>query len=261
MPNMAIINKTDKKFKILLLNLEYCLDVKASVFGIAARGYRYLFCPKKTQKRTLNHLNRLIHKIQPDLCCFVEIDRGSRISNRINQINKLTNGSYHFHSIENKYKPKGLLRRLPFFCSQCNGFLAKKDLPHKTFFLKKGLKKLVYQIQINSDTALFLVHFSLSKKIRKAQLLELEKLLPNAQKLILCGDFNIFRGMKEINWFIEKNNLKVINPASQKTFPSHKPKKNLDLFLASKNLNIAGFNVLSNVKISDHLPVLMEIKT
>jgi len=42
------------------------------------------------------------------------------------------------------------------------------------------------------------------------------------------------------------------------TFPAYKPKRHLDLFLASREAKIQNLRVLTDVVLSDHLPVVLE---
>ena len=80
-------------------------------------------------------------------------------------------------------------------------------------------------------------------------------------QVIICGDFNVFKGLSELDHLVAGGNLKIINGPNDKTFPSYKPKNVLDIFICSKNIDVAELRVLTDVKISDHLPVILEINT
>lgn len=249
-----------KTFRILLFNLCYCLALTGSIANYSLRSYRFLYCSKKIQKNVLDKIKAVIKKTNPDLCCFVEIDQGCKFSNRLNQIEELKNPLYPFYNIENKYGKLGKFVPLPYFKKQSNGFIAKQNFAFKKHYFRKGTKKLLYEIQLAPDTYLFMTHFSLNKRIRKKQFKDIQNLIKNKNKVIICGDFNI-KNADELNNLMTENKLKLVNRLRDKTFPSHKPKRLLDLFLCSKNMKIKKFRVLRDVKVSDHLPVLLEIET
>lgn len=243
-------------FRILLLNASYCLGLKGTIADYSLHSYRFLFCSKKIQAAVIEKLHVLIKNKNPDLCCFLEIDKGSKFSNRLNQIGRLVNETYPFHSIESKYGR--FSRKLWRLKNQSNGFLAKKNLSFTKHFFKHGAKKLFYEIELNESVHLFMVHFSLGKRIRQKQMNELAQIVKRKNKVIVCGDFNL-KSYDELHPLLHDCDLNMINAKNDRTFPSHKPRKMFDLFLCSKNIQVKDFKVLDDVKISDHLPVLLEV--
>lgn len=248
-----------KPFKILLFNLCYCLGLTGSVSNYSLRSYRFIYCSKNIQKAVIEKIKSIIKKQNPDLCCFIEIHQGSKFLNRLNQFEILTPQNYKFHDIDSKYGKTVKSLPLPHFKKQSNAFIAKQNLVFKKHFFRRGIKKLIYEIQLNPQTHLFMTHFALNKRTRKKQLKELGDLIGTKERVILCGDFNI-KKYDELTDLLQNNNLKIVNRLRDKTFPSHKPKRLLDLFLCSRDIKVRKFRVLKNVKISDHLPVLIEIE-
>lgn len=234
-----------KPFKILLFNIGYCLGLDGSFWKYALHFYRYFFCSKKIKHRILNELALLIKKTNPDLCCLTEVDKRSKITNHL----------YPFHDMAIKYGKKSIIPSIPFFKGKCNGFLSKKNILFQKHYLARGGKKLVYELFLPDNLSVFLVHLSLSSKMRKKQFEELGRLVHN-KKVIVCGDFNIWKGIKELDDFLLTHNLKMMG---YPTFPSHRPKKILDVFIYSRGLDVKKMTVLKDVRISDHLPVLLEI--
>lgn len=168
---------------------------------------------------------------------------------------------YPIHWIENKYGPESPLRHLPFFKTKGNAFFAKNIEGVKIHYLKHGTKKLVYEIQLPGDIFIHMAHFSLVADTREKQFKEIKKMTDGKSKVIICGDFNIFKGLSELDHLIAGGNLKIVNSPNDKTFPSYKPKNVLDVFVCSKNIDVAELRVLTDVKISDHLPVILEINS
>jgi len=245
--------------KILFYNTEYCLGLNGSWKDYLLHLERYFFCPKEVQERALASIKNVINTHSSDLCCFAEIDRGSKISNRFNQIKKLTDQKYKYYDVETKYGQKSLLRKLPILSTQGNGFLSAKDFEFKKHYFKHGTKKLIYEIKIAPDTSVFLVHLALGKKMRAIQFKELKEIIKGRKKVIICGDFNIFGGFEEMDWLLKNTNLKIANQEKEHTYPSVNPKNTIDIFLCSKNIKIKNIKVIQN-KASDHLPVMIEIE-
>jgi hypothetical protein len=237
-----------KKLKILLLNLGYLTNLNGSKKDYLLNSYRYLINSKKIQKGLIQKFKKTIKKQNPDLILLIEI--------RKNQVKELISKAYKFYDFETKYGKDSILRKLPLFKIQCNGFISKEKLNYKKGFLKYGTKKILYVIDLPKRIKLLLFHFSLNKKTREKQFKEITNLTKNYKYKIICGDFNISKGINEIKSFIKENDLKISN--NMPTFSSFKPQKNLDLFLCSKALKTKS-EVIGNLKISDHLPVVLEI--
>jgi endonuclease/exonuclease/phosphatase family metal-dependent hydrolase len=126
-------------------------------------------------------------------------------------------------------------------------------------YFTKGTKKLIQEF-IVENISIFVVHLSvLRKKIRKFQLDQLSEIVQQCpREYIVCGDFNIYKGLIEVRDFMNKNNLNLVN--LEATFPTIKPRKNIDLILTSKGISVKGAGV-EHVPFSDHLPVWVEINS
>jgi len=238
--------------KILLYNVGYLAGLDGSFKDYLLHFLRYFYTPKRVWKSVLQSVDQLIQAENPDVCCFTEVRKASKY------IHKLCD--YSFHDFENKYGLHSFLRHLPYFRKNCIGFFSHTNLPYQKHFFRKGMKKLVYEIKLSGDVSLLLAHLALRKKARKRQLKELKELIKEREKVILCGDFNIFNGIEELEEILEECCLKVVNTLRDLTFPSVYPQKALDLFLCSEGIDITGFKVLHPVAVSDHLPVLLEVR-
>ena len=239
---------SEKKFKILLINLGYCTGINGFLWQYIVKFHRYIFLPSIVEQKVLKKLKAIISRENPDIICLVEIKNGR-------QVKTLLSDEYLFHNARNKYGKKSVLKKCPFFYNKGNAFIAKNDLAFKSHYLKNGTKKMVYEIILPNNISLLLAHFSLNKISRKKQLQAISKMdLFNTQKIV-CGDFNIFSGLKELDSLLQDSDLKIVNP--NPTFPAHNPSKSLDLFLCSSNIH-ATARVLDD-QISDHLPLVLEI--
>ena len=237
-------------YKILLTNFEYGTGLNGSFYDYCRSFYRYLYCPSGTQKKSLGALKRLIEREQPDLSCIVEM--GTR------QMPALKDDHYAYSDIENKYGANSLLRKLPLFKNRSNAFLSKKKLAFAQHFFKYGTKKLIYEIFLNKNTSLFLAHFSLNRKTRQKQFEEIKALIKDKKRVIVCGDFNIFKGFGELRSLIKKSRLKIANQTTDWTFPACRPTRALDLFIHSDTISVKNLRVAPD-QFSDHSAVILEI--
>ncbi len=124
-------------------------------------------------------------------------------------------------------------------------------------YLTFGMKRLVEEMIVDG-MSIFVVHLGrLSKNVRRHQLRELTLILQKCPRpYVVCGDFNIFKGLSEIQGFMEQNNLRRVEHSA--SFPSVRPKKSLDLFFTSPGVQIKGAGVVQS-ELSDHLPIWVEV--
>jgi len=104
----------------------------------------------------------------------------------------------------------------------------------------------------------FIVHLSIFAKRRKDQLIELGNLVNNCKKpVIVCGDFNVFYGSRELNEFLAITRLRSANLSNVFTFPSRKPMWELDYIFHSTSITIDHMEV-PRIRLSDHLPLICD---
>lgn len=243
-------------YRILSYNVGFCCGLNGSLRHYVLHGHRHVLRrPKKVHAKVVSALQTLIQTEHPDLCCFTEVDH--TMMSRVH--NGLTSMYEQAHS-GSKYGAKSVFRKLPAFRKRRDGFLAREQADFTMHYLHSGMKKLLYEIQLSDDLFVFMGHFALRQKIRRKQFTELTRLLQNKKKIILCGDFNVFKGFGELRELMERYDLKIVNSAYQATFPTCKPRKCVDLFLCSRDIDVRNIQVLRDTRVSDHLPVLMEVR-
>lgn len=194
-----------------------------------------------------------------DVLCLAEVDAGSirnRFFSQVKKIAFLLNMPYY--SSAPKYHPKSFFKFIPLMRKHHDAIVSRLDGENIRHYLSQGTKKLIQEFIVN-NTSIFTVHLSLLRNsLRQKQLKEIGEVMNNCPRPhILCGDFNIYKGLGEIQSFLKRTGMKLVDlPAS---FPSFKPKKHLDLFFVSPDLEIKKSGVIQTVS-SDHLPVWIEIK-
>lgn len=238
------------KFKILLLNLGYCTGISGSLKEYIVNSYRYFYLPKEIEKKVLNQLKDIIRNEKPDLICLLEITKS--------QIEELVSQEYPFFNIETKYGRRSIMGRLSNIYKQAgNGFLSNQNIKYAKYLICGRTKRLVYELNLPNNIKLILFHFSLDKHTRKKQFKMIAKAIHKEKNKIICGDFNIDKGFTEILPLVKKLDVRLVSP--RPTFPSHNPKRCYDFFLCSSNIE-TNSRVLKDNKISDHLPVILEIE-
>jgi endonuclease/exonuclease/phosphatase family metal-dependent hydrolase len=246
--------------RILFSNLGYARGIDGSLGHHVLRFPRNVYSSRTAQQKTLSRFKAMMLEHRPDLCCIVEIDRGSPHSSGLNQIECLTGPDYPFHDIADKYGEDSTLGRLPFHRGKSNGFLARRSLPFQRLYFKQGTKKLIYRLDLPGGTTLFFAHFSLNASVRAAQLTKMRQFADSVPgEAMILADFNIFEGFEELQPLIGDGALKVINREDEPTFRFHKRKLALDLCICSAPLATRTKTTILPQDFSDHAALLVEI--
>lgn len=247
--------------KILFSNLGYARGIDGSLWHHVSKIGLHFYCPVPPQQLVLTQLKTIMNTEQPDLCCFVEIDKGALHSSYFNQMEALRDDDYCHHDISNKYGEKYILSRLPFHTSKSNGFLSKINFPYEKLYFKAGRKRLIYRLSLPQDTALYFAHFSLKSKVRIQQFEELKKhIQDDGRKAIVLADFNIFQGFSEIEPLLSSTNMKLLNRDNEPTFKFHRKTHILDLCLCSQELVDRIDLKIIPQPYSDHAALFLELK-
>jgi hypothetical protein len=235
----------------LLLNLGYETGLDGSLSGYLTKSWRYLHTPQSVIASVHAGFQELIASVHPDICCILEMHHDPTLLKNF--------GAYRCRHIDPKYGYGSVLRRLPFFRDNCNSVFAVDRLPCKGRQFQHGTKKLLYDVTIGDGLSLLVGHFSLHASVRQKQFQEIGKLVQGREKAIVCGDFNDYGGIKELAPLLKSTDLRVVRAPHGETFPACHPRRPLDLFLATSAIADVKAEVLTNVHISDHLPVLLTV--
>lgn len=206
----------------------------------------------------LHKIGSLINRYKPDIVGLVEVDLGSFRMKSKNQAAVLARITRNNNVFQYKYEENSRYMKFPMVRKQGNALLLKDKIIRKSFhYLDSGMKKLIIEVE-TEKVVVFLVHLALGGKTRQKQIVQLYDLVKNASKpVIVAGDFNAFWGHEEITLFLHATELRNVNLKSTPTFPSWKPKKELDFILCSKEIKVNEFKVIQT-KLSDHLPLFID---
>ena len=245
--------------KVLFSNIGYAKGISGSLRDHILLFHRHVYCRPTVQTAALSELKKLIEEHKPDICCIVEVDKGSFHCAYLDQLSFLISDKYSHSDIADKYGEKSWLARMPLHGGRSNAFLARQYFPFEKFFFTHGTKRLIYRIEVAEDLHLFFTHFSLKKDVRKKQFREIRQLIKQTPgEVILLGDFNIMGGFSELQPLLKNKALTLLNPDDIHTFTFHKRKMILDLCLCSKNIAKAASLEIIPQKFSDHAALLAE---
>lgn len=248
-------------YKILFSNIGYARGIDGSLAAHIRNIPYHLYMPVDIQRRVLAQLKDIILREDPDMACFVEIDRGSLYSARFNQLEAILDDNYRFHNIADKYGENSYWSRLPLLDGKSNAFVSKSERPFEKLYFQSGTKRLIYKILLPGDITLFFAHFSLSRETRALQMAEMRSLISQVTgEVMILADFNIMRGFSELAPLMEGRALRILNDESQPTFSFHRNRHVLDLCLCSAAL--APRTTLSIIPqpFSDHAALLVSVE-
>jgi len=229
--------------------------------GIHTSGYHHYLTrswkhvlPYPQRLETLDRIAALAHDF--DFVGVQESDGGSLRSGFINQTEYLA-----------------LRGRFPYWYDQTNrnlGHFARHSLGLLSRFLPSDINEVRLPGMIpgrgalcvrfgHGDDALLLMilHLALGRRARQRQLGAVAEWVNEHRHVIVMGDFNCCSESDEINWLLARTRLS--EPVhGLHTFPSWRPRRNIDHILVSSSIGVHSVKVLNHM-ISDHLPVAMEV--
>jgi len=241
--------------RLLLYNIRYGVG-NGTASPVPLPGARYLFA----EAAELNRISDFIGGQDPDIVGLIEVDTGSMRSGRVNQAEKIADELGHYTCYESKYAEDSFNQVLPIVRKQANAFLASPRVHGERFhYFDTGIKRLIIELELD-DVAIFLVHLSLKYRHRQVQLRNLYELITQSEKpVIVAGDFNTYWGEDEIYLFMKAAGLHNANRDRLPSYPTRRPRMELDFILYSDGIDITHFDV-PHVPFSDHLPLVCDFE-
>ena len=214
-------------------------------------------------KHTNGNLKKIVDFIKlvnPDITGLIEVDSGSFRSEKNNQAEAVAWELQHDHIYQSKYSASSMARKMPLLNKQGNAILTNQEIVSQKFhYFREGLKRLVIELEL-ADLSVFLVHLSLKFRHRQYQLQDLYTMTNSVKKpVIVAGDFNAFKGDRELELFLAATELKNANSNGQPSHPSRAPRRQLDYIFHSPQIQITDFQI-PQIKLSDHTPLVCEFE-
>ena len=241
--------------RLLLYNIRYATGAGAG-FHFPVPGAGYL----RNTSRNLAHITGFIQSQSPDIVGLVEVDLGSLRSSSVNQAESIAHAIGHAPGYQSKYGHRSINHRLPIVRKQGNAFLTRfPDAVQRFHYFELGIKRLIIELELE-QACLFLVHLSLKYRHRHHQMHHLLSLVKSSPKpVIVAGDFNTFLGDYEIGMFSAAAGLRNANTQGLPSWPSSRPRRQLDFILYSPGIEVTRFE-LPQVGYSDHLPLVCDFE-
>ncbi|HET9678989.1 MAG TPA: endonuclease/exonuclease/phosphatase family protein [Gammaproteobacteria bacterium] len=243
--------------RFILYNIRYGTGSGAG-FHLPFPGSGYL----RNTRRNIERIAGFIGEYAPDVVGLLEVDTGSyRIGRKNNQAQLLAEALGHNATHQIKYGIDSFNTYMPVLNKQGNAFLTSRSVTATRFhYFDAGIKRLIIELELE-QVSIFLVHLSLKFRHRHYQLRHLHELIKNTGKpVILAGDFNTLWGDYEIDLFRDATGLVSANIDGAPSYPSWRPKRQLDFILHSPSLRVNNFEV-PQVRYSDHLPLICDFET
>ncbi len=240
-----------KRLRLLSYNIQGGIPTQRFRHYIT-RSWQHVL-PDVAKMDNLKLIANLLHQF--DIVALQEADAGSVRSNYLNQVQYLAirAGFPYWHQQIN--------RNLGRFAQHSNGILSKYEPTDvKDYRLPSripGRGAIVMELGNPAEPlAVFVMHLSLSKRARLEQLAYISSLINHYKHVVLMGDLNA-----PMSFLIEHSPLSKthLRPASSHyTFPSWRPRKDIDHILVSPSLVVNSTHVMPH-QYSDHLPLAIEI--
>jgi len=223
---------------------------------------QWMLAPVRFFRSPHHHFRRLIEFIaaqSADIVGLVEVDSGSVRTHRVNQIAVLARALGHRWHSAPKYGTRRYPRYVPILRHQTNAILARVPCEAvQSHYLPRGFKRLVLHVRTNGLNV-FLVHLPLRERARRVQIRALAHLVREVSgPILLAGDFNVLHGPHELEDLLQATGLRSANKEHRPTFPAWRPKHELDFILHSPDVRIRRFRILDEVRLSDHLPLVLD---
>lgn len=243
---------TDRRIRLLSYNIQCGINT-AGYHHYLTRSWQHLL-PHPRKRQNLDDIASLVKGY--DIVAIQESDAGSWRSNFINQTEYLAQRAHflHWHTQVN--------RNIGKLAQHSNGLLSVLK-PNRIRAYKlpgvipgRGVVNAEFTIG-DKELAIFIVHLSLGKRTRLKQLAYISQRIKQYDNAILLGDFNCEANSKEMQFVF--NNTSLQEPEiKHDTFPSWKPRHQIDHILVTGSINVNSYEVLQ-YGVSDHLPIAMEI--
>lgn len=217
------------------------------------RGWKHLL-PDAKRRGNLDQIGSLIADF--DIVGLQELDAGSLRSGFINQTAYLAErgGFPYWHFQTN--------RRIGRLARHSNGVLSRlrplEVRDHKLPGMIPGRGALMLRYGGPHESLhVVLLHLALSQSGRLRQLAYISDMVNRWPNVIIMGDLNCPSNSEEMHFLMANTDLQ--EPVHNlNTYPSWRPRRNIDHILLSPSMAVESVSVLDH-PLSDHLPITMTV--
>lgn len=242
-----------QSLRLLTYNIQVGIETRAFHHYFTG-GWRHILpCP--TRRSNLDRTVKILHGF--DLVALQETDGGSLRSGNINQV------EYLAQKADFPFWWMRVNRRLGRFATHSMGLLSRyrpreiHELPLPGRIPGRGA--ILARFGEGKESLLVIVaHLSLGRRSRGQQLSYLRRLIGAESHVVLMGDLNCTSEQLMRDPALRETNLRT-SPEALASYPSWRPRRNLDHILVSPSLRVEHTQVLHHHTVSDHLPLAMEL--
>ena len=248
-------NQSRRRLRLLSYNIQSGLTTQRYSHYVTKVWKHVVPVPSRMQN--LNAIADLVSSY--DVVGLQEVDGGSLRSGFVDQAHYLADRARFRYFCEQTNRQFGRI-------SRHSNVLLSQIRPEQFHDYKlpgaiRGRGALMVRFGTGSeDTALFIyvVHLALGREARRQQMSYLAKKISAQRHVVIMGDLNCASDSRDMEQF--RAQAKLLEPvAGLRTFPSWKPKRQLDHIMVSDELRVNSISVLSHLY-SDHLPIEMELE-
>jgi endonuclease/exonuclease/phosphatase family metal-dependent hydrolase len=246
--------------KVLSFNVGYFLGFQSQREWLR-RPHRLFIGNRTSERARIGMLIDLLEEENPDAFALQEVDRGSIRSSFIDQhrviVDRLQEAGLDYeHRADTKYGESTITTRIPVLRNMSNSIFWSSGTGAGRY-LSNGTKRLVHMVSSENAPTVLSVHLSKTSGTRAEQLKELAQMVDNHEEVLLMGDFNV-KDTDEFHPLTEGADLDLYVPG--KSFSTAYPTYAFDVFLTSCGLSVERCEVLTDMRFSDHMPVVAEIQ-
>lgn len=235
--------------KLVSYNIQACIGSRH--YSDYLLGLRKQVMHSPAKDRTLRRIARYICDF--DIVCLQELDLGGRRNGFASQFEALKKAAGFVHGVAQT------TRIVPRISHHGNAVLSRFPITdieqHALPGRMKGRGLLVCR---TGDLTIANTHLSLNAKAQKLQLEAIAIILKRYENAVLVGDFNCRASRPWLQDFCDQTGMRLITGSQTPTFPSWKPRMDIDHVLLGRGVAAAKPEV-GSVRLSDHLPVTTRI--
>lgn len=238
------------RLRVIAYNIQYC-----DGSGSGSIGYLSPASPSR-RREMMERISEALKPQRPDVLGLIEVDGGSWRNSGVDQAEVISKALDMSHLIE-QCKYPAPFSIMPFFKHNKQALASSEPRDRADdHLLPVGFKRTVLDVTVSGITFL-LCHLALGKGARMLQAQALARIVRSIDNpVILMGDLNAEPDSPELKYLVAQTDMRLV-PVGP-TYPSWKPRKELDHFLVTEDVNVDSACAL-DIKLSDHLPIMLDI--
>lgn len=204
------------------------------------------------KRKTLANIGAFIKDY--DIVCLQEVDLGGRRAGFASQVDDLREVSGFEYAADQTNRIVGRASR--HGNAVFSRFPIETIEDHKLPSRIPGRGTLICNIE---GLTVVNTHLSLRDAVQAHQLTYIGGVIGQTSPAVLCGDLNCRAGAPHLTGFAEAYDFNILTGPQTLSYPSWRPRRDLDHILTSKSLGPIKAKTQS-VTFSDHLPVCAEFE-